>query len=131
MEVNFYFNEAKEIGWPHPEIRAYLTLANNTGTDIFIQVTKDVDDGNWGPNKVNSTKEPQVKSKKLHDLDATFTISVWKNDDNRQGKYIGSFDHTVEINALGNYDRLEFIIKDDFMFALSWKKVIEILIGPN
>lgn len=129
MIVNIYFNES-----PNGEIgllgeRTRLVLANNTGIDIHIQVTGDVHTGNWGPKEINHTEEPQVESKRVPvGTSATYTISVWKNNSGKPGKYLGTFDHPVVV-----YDRLEFIIAErhgkTHMIAVSWRLAAEIIIG--
>jgi|CXWL01.1.fsa_nt_gi hypothetical protein len=93
--------------------RTTLVIANRTLRDIHVQLTKDVDTGNWGPNQINHNHEADAQSKKIRFGDkATYHVIIYKNNAGSPGDLIGEFDHGVRFNAAGNSDRLEFVIVD-------------------
>ncbi len=79
-----------------------LIVSNHTVVDFWIQISGD---GAAGPKQVNNGHDISAQSGEIQfGNKANYHVKIWKNNNGRQGAFLGGYDTSVPYNAGGYKD---------------------------
>lgn len=107
-----------------------LIVSNHTNVDFWIQISGD---GAAGPKQVNNGHDISAQSREIQfGNKANYDVKIWRNNNGRQGAYLGGYGTSVRYNADGykDDDQLIFFTIDGakYLRAISAREAGQILL---